>query len=157
MRHDREVQRVRLCALRYVARGCFQYRKITWLATRQVRSSEVPYRVARIRYTAGRQRIEGQRGVTGRLKVAVNIQDHIRGMGHVDADRSLIASGHDGGICLYPAVVRIQGGDIRLVFSRRPYTQVSQRPRWNHGNIQRIRRGGRGNVAAALLRNGEGS
>src|SRR5664280_617648 len=157
VRYGGEIERVGLRVDAGGYAGARQHREIALYQARQVRRTQARGKggVARVGHTAGRQRIEGQRGARYRREVAVDVEDYVGRVGDVYANRALITGGHDGGGGLDAAVERVHGGDNGLGLPGWVHGEVTQRSSWNHRNVQRIGSGGGRNVAAALLRNGE--
>ena len=65
-----------------------QHREVALRAGQQLRAAQARREVglARVGYTAGRQRIKRQRGAAHRREIAVDVEDHIGGVGDIDAD-----------------------------------------------------------------------
>src|ERR1035437_1409089 len=135
-----------------------QHRKVTRRKGKQLRRTQTLGEVglARVGDATGWQRIEGVGGTRHWREVAINVEDHIGGVGDVHTDLSAAARRHDGGIGLDAAIKGVHGRNKGLVFARGPDGQISQRAMRHYCDIQRVGSGSVGNVAAALLRNREG-
>ena len=111
--NDCEVERVRGRADTGWNAGALQHWKIAWLRGKQLRCTQARWKVglARVGYTARRQRVKGERRAAYRLEVAVDIDDHLAGVGNVNADRILISAGNNCRVGLHAAIRRIQSRD----------------------------------------------
>lgn len=83
-----------------------------------------------------------------RREIAVDIEEHVRRVGDVDADRARLPRWHDGGIGSDQPVPRIQSGNYRLRLPGGPRRQPAQVSAIGHGShVQRVRGSGRRNTA----------
>src|SRR5512146_1866389 len=106
-------------------------------------TAKVSVRVARVDEAAWLQGIKGVCVLARRLEVAVDIDDHVSGIGDVNADRAIGTGGHDGSVSFGAAVGRIQRGDQRLILVGGPDRQVIQVSTRHDGYVQRIGSAGR--------------
>src|ERR1035438_2682648 len=92
-----EVERVRSRIDTGWNAGALQHWKIARLLGKQLGCTQALREagLARVDHAARRQRIKGERRAAYRLEVAVDIDDHLAGVGDVNADRVLISAGNN--------------------------------------------------------------